>query len=196
MKKLLLLFGHPGSGRKTFIDKVFDKSEVIQDTFGLDCNNVICVSLPYDRNAFISDYRSLENRFNKFYQVVENFIFSEGETLIIPIEHADYYDIQKSILKHLADFFPDLDKEILMLIPSDESIGYQRLKDTEWFQSNLQENMYKYQIEWYRFSINYVRKCLNRFNELGYKVTEVDTTDGYVIKNDSPRKVLKNGEAH
>ena len=185
MKKIVWLFGQPGSGRKTLITKLLENDLEAKKALDLDCSKIEYLDLPYDRNYTYTDYIALNNRINQIYNSIANFITSDVEVLLFTGVFEDYSKIENSILKLMAEAFPDIDKEIFFLNPSDINVLHERLKKTQFYLINEKESQYRYQMDWLIFAVNYMKKNLARYKELGYKFIEVDTLDGYKI--DKPK---------
>ena len=188
MKKILFLFGQPGSGRKTFIYNVINQDKIVQDSLGIRYRSVSVLDLPYDREGFMSDYRALEKRHDCILRCIEDYLKNDNQLLIVYGEHADYYDFNKSILRIICEEYPNLEKEAYFLHPDDSILGYERLVNTEWYKKD-DSNKYKYQYEWYTLVMRYMKECLLKYEECGFKLTEIDTTDGYKVINSDVKKL-------
>ena len=102
MKKILFLFGQPGSGRKTFIYNVINQDKIVQDSLGIRYRSVSVLDLPYDREGLMSDYRALEKRHDCILRCIEDYLKNDNQLLIVYGEHADYYDFIKNNLRRIS----------------------------------------------------------------------------------------------
>lgn len=187
MKKLIMVFGQPGSGRKTLIENI-NSDTSIRKVLGISDESIFYKEFPYNRDDLYEPETSTI-RFNAIYECIFNFIKDDKDTLIIPGEFPDFEKKDNSILKKVSDDFPNLAKEIVLLCSGDLDVAYNRLKETDWFKANYKKNLGKYTSDWFVFSVDYMKKGLFSYQELGYKVTEIDTTNGYSIIKQNDLKV-------
>ena len=181
MKKIIWLFGQPGAGRSTFINSFNNDSNDTKKLLGVSSDNISIIDFPYDRENSSANYGYLNNRRISIYSDIKNFIDNDNEVIIINGEYVDYSDINNGIMKKIQTDFPDINKEILILNPSDLDELYNRMINTDWFKSDYQRNIHKYPKDWLNFAVNYMKKSLLEYEKIGYKVTEVDTLDGYSV---------------
>ena len=179
MKKVMFVFGYPGAGVKTFVNQVFNKNETLVDALDLECKNVFYIEPLFKSNDYPSSMNVEKDRLATFDKYISDFLTSDIDVLLIKGDFNDYNENGVCTLRHIAMTFPDLQREIIFLCPSDLDVGYERLKNTAWFQKNPKENAYKFQFDWYRFATAYMRTHLMSYDSFGYKVQEVDTLDGY-----------------
>ncbi len=185
MKKLIFLFGQPGSGRTTLINNIYDHDVETLDTFDLREKGVFFIDMPYTYGQ-ISYYAVPINRIDEYSNCIDEFLSGTGDIIVFKSGFIDFQDVNNSLLKKIAEKYPDLEKEILFLNPSDLEVGYERLKNTDWFKNDIDTNKVKYPFDWYRFVINYMREHLFFHEQYGYKVQEVDTMNGYKVHKDKP----------
>lgn len=190
MKKIIWIFGEPGAGKRTLIDKLYSNSSDVTKFLGIENSNMDFVVLPYDRDSILTDYKALDVRKKTIYRRIKEFSTDTNDVLIIKGEYADHESSENSIITEVATDFPNIEKEILFLNPSDINLLHERLKNTEWFKSDYEKNLTKFPIEWLDFSIEYIRKELINCEQKGYKFYEVDTLDGYTFVTEEKNKVI------
>lgn len=181
MKKIVLLFGQPGSGRKTLVKNILNNNEEVKSLLNLTYSSVLALDDTNNKTFNSYEFRNIELRREYILEAISKFIDSTTELLVIYGEFNDFSDNKYDLLKQIAEDYPDLDKEILFLNPSDIDLYHKRLKNTEWFKSNEKENLFRFPKDWLRFSTDYMKQNLYEYKKIGYKITEVDTLDGYKI---------------
>jgi hypothetical protein len=181
MKKIILLFGQPGSGRKTLVKNILNNNEEVKSLLNLTYSSVLALDDTNNKTFNSYEFRNIELRREYILEAISKFVDSTTELLVVYGEFNDFSDSKFDLLKQIAEDYPDLDKEILFLNPSDIDIYHKRLKNTEWFKSNEKENLFRFPKDWLRFSTNYMKENLYEYKKVGYKITEIDTLDGYKI---------------
>jgi hypothetical protein len=181
MKKIVLLFGQPGSGRKTLVKNILNNNEEVKSLLNLTYSSVLALDDTNNKTFNSYEFRNIELRREYILEAISKFVDSSTELLVVYGEFNDFSDSKFDLLKQIAEDYPDLDKEILFLNPSDIEIYHKRLKNTEWFKSNEKENLFRFPKDWLRFSTNYMKENLYEYKKVGYKITEIDTLDGYKI---------------
>ncbi len=193
MKKVVWLFGQSGSGRRTLVNNVIHDNKEAKKALDLDYDNIDFVMLPYKTIYAFENHVSLINRKATILSSIEEFSKSNKDVLLIFGEFVDFIKIEVSLLHEAIDNNPDLDNQIFFLNPSDMHVLHERLKAQDWYKENEKENSYRFQFAWLEVAVSYMRDSLNKYKDLGYKVYEVDTLDGYKI--DKPKTLeLKNNE--
>jgi hypothetical protein len=181
MKKIVLLFGQPGSGRKTLVKNILNNNEEVKSLLNLTYSSVLALDDTNNKTFNSYEFRNIELRREYILEAISKFVDSTTELLVVYGEFNDFSDSKFDLLKHIAEDYPNLDKEILFLNPSDIDIYHKRLKNTEWFKSNEKENLFRFPKDWLRFSTDYMKHNLYEYKKIGYKFIEVDTLDGYKI---------------
>lgn len=176
MKKIIWIFGQHGSGRSTLIKNILENNNNIREELGITADK-IAVSSEQPKISLL--------------QNIHDFINSDEEVLLIKGTVKDMEYIYYNNLKQVANNFPELEKELYLLEVEDLDLLYERLTNTEWFKSNLEENMERFPRNWLDIAVKYMNTTINNYTEYGYQVTEIDTTDGYSI-NKSAVKNRKN----
>ena len=188
MKKLIWVFGKLGSGKETLIEDINNNADNIKEIFDIEKEKISCVDIPYNGVSIIYDAFQLYNRKRAFCDAITNFLNDDNDILILIGQYIDHDNRSNnaitSNLELIASQFPNLDKEIMILNPNDPNVLYERFKNTDFFKSDYEFNLNKYSMHWLNFAIQHMRESLFKYQEMGYKVYEVDTTGKYVI-NDS-----------
>lgn len=179
MKKIVFVFGYPGCGFTTFINEIFNRNEVLYNALNLHGQNIFYYE-PEFRSNENPAYKMIErDRLKVFDEHIQNFIDSDIDVLMVRGGFNDYDEGGVCTLRHIAETFPDLERDIILLNPSDINVGYERLKNTDWFKSDPKENPYKFQFDWYRFSREYMKEHLMNYVDFNYSFHEIDTLDGF-----------------
>lgn len=193
MKKIVWIFGQPGSGRKTLVKNILNNNEEVKSLLNLTCSSILALDETIKKSFSSYEFRNIELRREYILDAISKLIDSTTELLVVYGEFTDFSDNKYNLLKQIAEDYPDLDKEILFLNPSDIEIYHKRLKNTEWFKSNEKENLFRFSKDWLRFSSDYMKENLYEYKKIGYIITEIDTLDGYKI-NKPKTLELKNNE--
>lgn len=183
MKKLIWIFGQPGSGRKTLIKNIYDNTENIRKKLNIENAKISYIDTSFNRDWLSYSYAEAATRIDTIFSHINDLINSDIDVLIINGSTVDYNQTHNSASK-LVMTYPNLEKEIILLLPSDKYIGYERVKASDWFQSDYEEKLTKYPKEWYDVATKHMKKELQSLEELGYKYTEIDTTKGYIFKEE------------
>lgn len=183
MKKVIWLFGQPGAGKKTLIKNISNNLNDTRKIFDMENKKISYIDIPFDRNKLIYDSIDIYRRKDNIHESVSNFMNDDNDILILSGQTIDYNDKENDNIEYICSRFPNIEKEIIFLNPSDSNVLYERLKETDWFKSNYKVNLGKYPKIWLDFAIDHTRKYLFNYEKMGYKVYEVDTLDGYTIKD-------------
>lgn len=187
MKKVIWLFGRAGSGRKTFIDNITNLPEDIKTSLGIENTRISCVVEPYEERVGFS-YVESQQRKSTTYAHINHFLRGENDVLVLMGESVDY-DETHDLLNTISHEYPNIEKEIVLLCPKDLDVLYERLINSEWFNSNNKRTTDNYPREWLDISISHLRKQLRKYEDNGYRFIEIDTTNGYSIdKEDEDRR--------
>ena len=181
LKKIIWVFGQPGSGRTTFNNKVLNKSKDISMIIDSSMNKCDLINYPYDRDVTLFDDELLISRQEEIYQRVKKFENDDYDALIINGEFTDFCGKHGDILDMIGNDYPNIDKEIL----------FQRFIQKPWFKKNEEKNRLRYPYSWLLFSSEVFINHLEKFEELGYTFYEIDTTDGYEVKEKNGIKLEK-----
>jgi hypothetical protein len=181
MKKILWVFGLPGSGRKTFITNVLNNETDIKEKLNIEDSNVVFEDVPYEENHYYGVI-SITERLSKINDKVSSFLKSNNDVLLLNGEYEDYDISNSSVLKTILDNYPDIEHYIVYLNPSDKENHFKRLTETNWYKKDAVSNRGKYPIEWLKFTSKYMYNKFKIYETKGYNFIEIDTTDGYIIQ--------------
>ena len=189
MKKIIWVFGLNGSGRKTLTKSINNNNFQIKEMLDICDSEISIINIPFDKDTNDYYYQNINLRKNEIYNSILKFVNGNDDVLILNGEFIDYVDYN-SILKEMSFCFPELEKEILFLNPSDIDVFYNRLKDSDWFKLNYNQNVVRYPKEWLNVAINHMKKTLLSYQNEGYKVIEIDTLNGYLINDINKAKAV------
>ena len=182
MKKLLLVFGLPGSGDVELINNISNNSNNIREKLGISNLIINYLELPYERDTSFSICIGKSIRKDTINSKIRDFSYDYNDILIIKCEGIDCYE-NNSMLDSLVINFPDIEKEIIYMCPDNKIEFYSRMTKTEWFMDDYNNNIKKFPIEWLDFSTDYMRNSLLKYTEFGFDYCEIDSINGYNIKN-------------
>ena len=189
MNKIIWIFGLPGSGRKRFVEAIKDNKDNLADKLELNNSNIYVINKVPALNAMTSSWQEKNNRID----VLIDSIKQEDSNERIVIIYGSLADLDmnnKEIIPRVAEHHPNYQTELIVLSPSDNDILYDRLTKTEWFKSE-KEFKYRYPRTWLDVATQHITKSAKRVaEEEGFKYTEIDSTQGFIIKNNE-RKITK-----
>ena len=186
MKKIIWIFGKPGSGRKTLINNIKNDSHDAKKILGIENTKIEIVAYEYQEKGYF-DFGQKNKRNEQLINHITEFLNNDNEVLIIKGDFVDMEDKNNGIIGSLS-MYPLIEKEIVFLNPNNLEDLYKRLKETSWFKSDEKENSKRFPIEWLTVSVNYMRNQLFEFTKKGYKVYEIDTTNGYALADSEKSK--------
>lgn len=179
MKKVMWVFGKPGAGRKTLIKNILEDRLDVREPLEIQYASVVYSCIPDNSDSLAHDHSDEVRRVNSILEQVNNFNSDDNDVLLLNGEYSDYKNFDNSIINGISDQYKELKQELLLLSPEDLDVLYERLINTEWYLSKVPEQQRKYPREWLTFSVDYLRRGLQRFNDAGYTLYDIDTTDGY-----------------
>ena len=188
MRKIIWVFGLPGTGKSELIKNIKDNKDNIRETLNIESNNISYIDISHDFSNMADDYSETYKRSKLILKRVEEFIDSFNDYLIITGQFIDLKDIAESSLKSLDKTYPNIEKDIIFLDIKDHDLLYERLKQTKWFQSNYERNLTRYPRAWIDVSAKYLRDKVYSNEEDGYKIIEIDTSEGYEINNNKANR--------
>ena len=180
MKKIIWLFGQPGSGRKTLIDSIINNSNNVKELLDICGEKISVVDLKYDRDRIL-DYHITDERDQAINSAINSFCKDDNEVLIIKGEKSDYENKYRNVLNASSVDHLNIEQEIVILCPSDMDVAYERTKNTEWFKANYETYINRFPKVWLDIAVKDMKYSLSCYDELGYTIIELDTTNGYVI---------------
>ena len=82
MKKIIWLFGQPGSGRKTLIDSIINNTNNVTELLDICGEKISVVDLKYDRDRIV-DYHITDERDQALNSAINSFCKDDNELLLI-----------------------------------------------------------------------------------------------------------------
>ncbi len=86
-------------------------------------------------------------------------------------------------LKMCTLLFPEIEKQIYLLEVKDMDLLYYRIQNKDWFKSNFEKYSSMFTREWIDDAVIRHREQVYSFSDLGYKITDIDSTNGYKLSN-------------
>lgn len=167
MKKLILIFGGAGCGKHTLINSIKEENEDVMHL--LDIANY--------------SYGVIEELdLDKKHNIISQFMNMEMDILIAL---GFYQDIEgnDTFLRRINRDFPNLEKEIIFLNVLDSELLFERFMKTPSIQADYDNNCKKFSKEMVQSITNQMKQRLLAYESEGYKVIEIDTTNGYRVIN-------------
>ena len=167
MKKLIMIFGSPGSGKHTIINKLKEGDKDVLQLLDLENHSYTVTE---------------ETEKDKKYDLILQFVNMEMDVMITLGFYSDI-DGDDSLIRIIKRTFSFLDIEIVFLNLENSELLYERFKQTPWFQSDYDNNCKKFSKEIIQDTNNQIRSKLCSFENFGCEYIEIDTSDGYRIIN-------------
>ena len=189
MKKIIWVFGEAGSGRKTLIQNILNNNDNIREELGLTDQNITVAKETIEKHdRRIMDTHETLERNKELLNSIEQFANSDNDILLVKGQYSDLEHGYSSMQTKITKNHPELDKEFYLLEVKDLDLLYERMINQDWFKNNYKKNIERFPKSWISISVNHLKNEINEYEEQGYKVTEIDTTDGYIIENQEPKK--------
>ena len=186
MKKIIWIFGEVGSGKKTLVKKIQNNEDNMRERLQIPSDKIIEYDDPLNGSRQ-STWDSHGEKKARIRREITSFMQSDDDILILMGDHDDIDRIFDNSLIKIATDYPDVEREIIFLEASDLRVQYERVMEEEWFQKDYERNKNRFPRVWLEIANRHLRKTLETYEQYGYKFTEIDTTDGYVIKNNSQK---------
>ena len=167
MKKIMMIFGGAGCGKHTIINKIKEEN--------VDVMNLLDIA---DYSYGVTEETDLEKKHN----IISQFMNMEMD---IMIALGFYQDIEgnDTFLRRINRDFPNLEKEIIFLNVLDSELLFERFMKTPAIQADYENNSKKYSKEMVQSITDLMKQRLLAYESEGYKVIEIDTTNGYRVIN-------------
>lgn len=185
MKKIVWIFGESATGKKTFIENILKNNlEILED---LDLNNkrIDVVRRTIDKN--LSSFDDVSNDKSRHQIIIENikdFIESDNyDALLLKGQSNDMDNRYGNTLNEVAMLFPDIEKEIYLLEVKDMDLLYSRIQNKDWFKVNVEKYSKMFPREWIDNAVIRHREQVYSYGVLGYKITDIDSTNGYKLSD-------------
>jgi len=182
MKKIIWVFGESATGKKTFIENILNKSNVeLLSDLNLVEDKINVVQRTINKN--ISSFDDKENEKSRHQQIIENisnFINNSDDTvLLIKGQSNDMDNRYGNTLREVAMLFPEIEKEIYLLEVKDMDLLYNRIQNKDWFKVDFENYSKMFPREWIDGAVIRHREQVYSYQDLGYNITEIDSTNGY-----------------
>ena len=187
MKKIIYIFGEAGTGKKTLIENILINKENIREQLGIETDKITVVrdTIEIFNSGRFEEENEIEKRNRSILKGISKFIQDENEILLIKGNIRDLEEHYKSIIKTIENESKEVEKEIYFLEVKDQEQLYERIINEDWFVKELNKNIYRYPKPWLDISTRHIKnRTYELAEELGYKITEIDTTDGYTVKKE------------
>lgn len=184
MKKIIWIFGESATGKKTLIENLMNNpNSEFAIQLGLENEKLSVVEKTVFNN--LSSFDDMNNEKVRHTQIVEsikNFICEENNSiLLIKGQSNDMDERYGNTLKITALMYPETEKEILLLDVQDHDILYTRIVNKDWFLADKEKYSKMFPREWLDNSVEKHKNTVYSYKSLGYKITEIDSTNGYEI---------------
>ena len=166
MKKLIMIFGGAGCGKHTLIKNIKEEKE--------DVWHLLDIA---DYSFTVTEELDLEKKYNIISQFMEN----NMDILIVLGFYQDIEEKDDSFLRRINRDFPTLEKEIIILSVADSKLLYERFMHTPAIQADYDNNCKKFSKEIVQSVNDQMKQILLSYENDGYKVMEIDTSNGYRI---------------
>lgn len=182
MKKIIWVFGESATGKKTFIENILNKSnaELLSD-LNLVEEKINVVQRTINKN--VSSFDDKENEKSRHQQIIDNisnFINNSDDTvLLIKGQSNDMDDRYGNTLREVAILFPEIEKEIYLLEVKDMDLLYNRIQNKDWFKVDFEKYSKIFPREWIDGAVIRHREQVYSYQDLGYNITDIDSTNGY-----------------
>ena len=183
MKKIIWIFGLPGTGKSELLKNIKENKDNIRESLNIENDNISYVDISHDIDSILYDIYESIKRSKVILNKVMDSIDNNHDYLIITGQFIDLKDITENSLRSIDKAYPDIEKEIILLNIDDYDLLYERLKQTKWFQSNYERNLERYPRAWIDISVKYLKNKVYSNEENGYKIIEIDTSEGYEINS-------------
>lgn len=183
MKKIIWVFGLPGTGKSELIKNVHEDKNNIRSILDINSDNISYIDVSHDFSNMGSDYSEVRKRSKLILNRVIEFIDSQNDYLIISGQFIDLKDITDNSIMSIDKEYPNIEKEIVFLEIEDYDLLYERIKKTDWFQENYESRSQRYPRVWVDIAAKYLKDKVYDYETKGYKIIEIDTTEGYDTDN-------------
>lgn len=186
MKRIVWIFGESATGKKTFIEGVINNSLDILEELDLKDKRIDFVkrTIVKDTSSF-NDKKKELTRHEVILKEINNFINSNYDVLLLKGQSNDMDIRYGNTLEKAALLYPEIDKEIFLLEVKDMNLLYNRIINKEWFKDNYEKYSKLFPREWIDNAVIRHKEQVYKYIDLGYKITEIDSTNGYKLSNKS-----------
>lgn len=182
MKKIIWVFGESATGKKTFVENILNKSnmELLTD-LNLVNEKINVVQRTISKN--LSSHEDKENEKSRHQIILEeinNFINNGNyDVLLLKGQSNDMDDRYGNTLREVAMLFPEIEKEIYLLEVKDMDLLYNRIQNKDWYKVDFENYSKIFPREWIDGAVIRHREQVYSYLDLGYNITDIDSTNGY-----------------
>lgn len=190
MQKIIWVFGESATGKKTLIDLLLSNSlKELSKYLGIDGKKIKVIEDTVISN--LASYDDKENELNRskaILKCIDEFINDEDDSvLLIKGQTNDMDDRYGNTLKQFGEYPQNVLKEILLLEVSDKDLLYDRIVNKDWFQADYDVYSKMFPREWVDKAVEKHHNQVMSYQDYGFKITLIDSTDGFKLVNEKGR---------
>ena len=115
---------------------------------------------------------------------VKSFVEDDNyDVLLLKGQSNDMDNRYGNTLESVALLYPEIEKEIFLLEVKNMDLLYNRIINKDWWQENPKKYSEKFPREWIDSAVTRHREQVYSYADLGYKITDIDSTNGYKLNN-------------
>ena len=186
IKKIIWIFGESATGKKTLIETIINNSNLhLLKELNLENKKIEVVKRTISKNlSSFNDKINEKTRHEQILASINDFVQSnDSSILLLKGQSNDMDDRYGNTLKTIALFYPEIDKEIYLLEVNDNDLLYSRIINKDWFKKNEEEYSKIFPRSWIDNAVIRHKEQVYSYVNLGYKITEIDSTNGYKLIN-------------
>lgn len=189
MKKVIWIFGESATGKLKLINDIVANENNIKLYLGLENEKIDIIKRTIESNlSSFDDKDNEEYRKKTIMKGIETFINNDSTILLIKGQSNDMNDKYGNTLKEFANAYPDLDKEIYLLEVDNIDLHYNRFINKDWFKKDEERYKKIFTKEWLPAAIENHRQVVYSYEKYGFTITDIDSTNGFVIKKSKDMK--------
>ena len=183
MKKIIWIFGESATGKKTFIENILNNNLEILDYLDLSDKNIDVVKRTIEKNtSSFDDIANEKSRYEIILEDIKKFINDDSyDVLLLKGQSNDMDNRYGNTLRDVAMLFPEIEKEIYLLEVKNMDLLYDRIQNKDWFKANFENYSKIFPREWIDGAVIRHREQVYSYEKLGYKITDIDSTNGYKL---------------
>ena len=185
MKSVIWVFGESATGKSTLINAILNNENNIRSYLGLNNEKIEVIE-----NTILSNVSSFDDEKNEQFRQetiigkIEDFVQSDNTVLLIKGQTNDMDEKYGNTLKEFALKYSNLKKEIYLLEVNNIDEHYERFTNKDWFQADKSRYEKIFTKEWLPDAIKNHRERVYSFEQYGFTISNIDSTDGFVLKED------------
>ena len=181
MKKIIWIFGESATGKKTFIENILNNNLDILEDLELNDKRIDVVKRTIEKNlSSFEDISNEKSRHQIILEEINNFINNDNyDVLLLKGQSNDMDNRYGNTLSEVAVLFPNTEKEIYLLEVKDMDLLYSRIQNKDWFKVDFEKYSKMFPREWIDNAVIRHREQVYSYQDLGYNITDIDSTNGY-----------------